>query len=274
MKTDIDFDPFNMGSPSATEDRTLSLEDYLARPELSRSDLWAIHDSGPYAWNWRRTREPREETDAMRLGTAVHTAILEPERFDSSVVAYAARRSGALWDAFQAEHAGKTILTAEQYQRAGDMRDYVLGCPKLRRLFEDGGTQEVSIFWTVSGVGLKARPDWLDVPRARIVDLKTTSDLDDWALMRSAKRYGYHVQGAMFLDACAELGADVRDVWLLYVLSSGAPACKLRRLPDEAIAEGRAIYLAALETYQACQRSGVWAPPPIEPADLYWETRT
>lgn len=248
-----------------------SLARYLAHPAPSRSDLWRIHSTSPYEYHWRRERETDEETDAMRLGSAVHTAVLEPDKFEGSVAVFDGTRRGKAWEEFKAEHDGKTLLTPTQHERAVNIRDYVRGEPKLCRLFEEG-QPERSIVWTDEETELlvKARPDWLDGLRWRVVDLKTTSDLDDWALMRSVKKYGYHLQGAMFLDACDALGMEVRDVWLLFVASDGPPLCKLKRIPDVAIDEGRAIYRAAMDTYAECWESGQWPRPEIKPEDLVW----
>ena len=59
----------------------LTNEDYHARPEISKSSLDRIHKSiDHYEAPWK------PPTDKMRMGTAFHTLILEPELFDAQFV--------------------------------------------------------------------------------------------------------------------------------------------------------------------------------------------
>ena len=59
----------------------LTNEDYHARPELSKSSLDRIHKSiDHYEAPWK------PPTDKMKMGTAFHTLILEPELFDAQFV--------------------------------------------------------------------------------------------------------------------------------------------------------------------------------------------
>jgi hypothetical protein len=61
----------------------MSAADYFALPAANKSGLDDLEKSPLhfFARNLDPNREPRNETPAMRLGTAIHTAILEPERF-------------------------------------------------------------------------------------------------------------------------------------------------------------------------------------------------
>jgi hypothetical protein len=52
------------------------------------------------------------ESPAMRKGTAVHCAILEPYRFSVEYVTYPGKvRRGREWEAFEASNSSKEILT-------------------------------------------------------------------------------------------------------------------------------------------------------------------
>ena len=62
----------------------LPIEEYLAIPAMSSSGLQQFRRS-PAHYHWSRAN-PVAETDAMRFGTAVHTAILEPGLFDATYV--------------------------------------------------------------------------------------------------------------------------------------------------------------------------------------------
>ena len=61
-----------------------SNELYHAYAAISKSDLDLLHKS---AAHYRANKTaPREETADMRLGTALHCSVLEPERFTSTYI--------------------------------------------------------------------------------------------------------------------------------------------------------------------------------------------
>lgn len=128
---------------------------------------------------------PREDTDSLRLGRAVHTAVFEPNRFALECVVWdGGRRYGKEWDAFErvAKSQGRTILTADQYQRACRIRDAVRGHRLVAPLLAEGQAEHV-IQWTseATGMPLKGRLDWLGRRDGDLllVDLKTARTATD-----------------------------------------------------------------------------------------------
>src|SRR3954468_23785885 len=58
-----------------------------------------------------RLKTPRQATRSMDLGTAAHTAILEPNRFMLDYALFEGkRRAGKEWKAFEAASGGKQIV--------------------------------------------------------------------------------------------------------------------------------------------------------------------
>ncbi len=108
--------------------KTIGIEEYHAGPGVSKSDLDLIARS-PAHYRAQKAA-PREATPAMIIGSAFHTATLEPEKFDLEFAVAPEgidRRTKAgkeEWAAFEAASAGKTVLKAE-VGVVDDLKDFL-----------------------------------------------------------------------------------------------------------------------------------------------------
>lgn len=154
-------------------------------------------------------REKREATPAMQLGTALHTAVLEPELWDSTIAVppHSFDRRTKVGkeraEAFAAESAGKLVLSPEDADQVRRMADAVRKHPAARFLLDLPGRREASYTWTdpQTGLACKTRPDWHSADRRIVVDLKKTRDASRAEFAKSIANYDYHVQAAWNQDA-------------------------------------------------------------------------
>jgi hypothetical protein len=201
----------------------------------------------------------RADTATLALGRAVHTAVLEPERFGLEYVVFGGpRRAGKEWEAFKTANEGVTILKADEYAEAVAMRDAVHR-HKGAMSYLVGGAAEQTVTWTerINGMDLacKARPDYLG--RA-IADLKTSKDAGASAFGRTAARFGYHCQLAWYRRGVrAALGRELDMV--LVAVESAAPydVAVYRVTEDQMYAADDAINDLLLQV-AACRRSDRW----------------
>ena len=102
-------------------------EEYHKGPGLSSSDLKLLARS-PLHYKTAKAIPPKE-TDAMRLGTAVHCAVLEPDRFEKEYAAAPeaidrrTKAGKAHWAELEAT--GKVVLSGEDAQMVRGMADSV-----------------------------------------------------------------------------------------------------------------------------------------------------
>jgi exodeoxyribonuclease VIII len=179
---------------------------YHAADGYSSTQIRLAHRGGIAALDWynHAPRKP-QDSPAMVLGTALHTAILEPERFETE---YACAPSVNLRTnegkqtlaAFEAEcvEQGMTPIKREDFDTVCLMRDSALAYPTVSALLENG-VAELSVFWRMeNGLLLKVRPDWLGefVGAPFLLDIKTTDDVLDFG--QSVEKYGYHMQAAFY----------------------------------------------------------------------------
>jgi hypothetical protein len=186
---------------------TQPFDAYRKIKALNWTHLKRMRQSAKHFKYW--SEHETEDTPTMILGRAVHTAVLEPDRFPIDYAVWkGARRAGNDWEAFQAANADRTILRLEEYQWCLEIRDAVRAHPVAKHLLEVGEAEK-TIVWTdeASGLKCKGRLDFLN--GIGLVDLKTTADLDPIRFGGQAARLGYHCQLAFYRRGLRANGIDV-----------------------------------------------------------------
>jgi hypothetical protein len=211
-----------------------------------------------------RLAQPAEPTDAQALGTAVHLAVLEPERFEREVVAAPKfdRRTTAGKAAaaeFDAAHAGRLVLAADVHETACRVRDAVRSHPAAALLLAHGAP-EVSLQWIdeASGVPCKSRLDWL-APDHSVVDLKTARDASPLGFGRAIGQYGYAIQQAVYVAGVrAALGAEPPMFAFVAVETEPPFAVGVYVLDDDAVAAAEVRVAEALARFAQCRAADTW----------------
>lgn len=243
----------------------LSFKDYRALEGMSISTLKAMAES-PKKYHYSLTA-PRVETPAMALGTATHLAILEPHRMalEFAPVYPGAVRRGKEWDAHQALHEGKTILSQTELDQVVGMAASVADYAPAKKYLAKGEA-EVSMQWRdlATGRTCRGRIDWLHVDGGRhiITDLKTTKDGTPKGFGTSAARY-YLEQAAYYTDGYYEATGVMPEFKFLVVESSAPYECTLFNVPDGLIQRGRLSYQRLLAKLEDCETLDSW-PSAVE----------
>lgn len=172
------------------------LRDYLRWPILSQSVLKELRASPAHCKAARDKERVKEPTDAMLLGSALHTCFLEPERMPERVVLWDSRRAGKEWDAFKADHEDKVILTGGHYDKLVGMVKALRRHPFVREWSPRIEDVEVSIVGKVGPVLLKGRTDALTPDP--LVDLKKVRSADVATITRTVMTFGYHIQASIY----------------------------------------------------------------------------
>ncbi len=239
--------------------------DYLAVDRLSISRLKEMARS-PQHYRYRLAH-PRE-TNAMTLGTAAHTAVLEPIRFAAEYAAWTRRsektgnlcpRNGQYWEAFESENAGRTIITEDEYELAVAMQAAVRASPAAMRYLANGDP-EVSMQWEP---GRKGRVDWFaevdDEPC--LVGLKTARDCRHMIFGNAAAKLRYHLQWAWYYDGFTAISGQVPRVVEIVVESAPPHAVAVYTITQDIIAQGRDEYEQLLSQLAECEATGIYPGP-------------
>ena len=189
-----------------------------------------IYDEDEYFARFvARTKPSWRKQRYLDIGTAAHTAALEPEKFAAEVATmppYVKRRSGKMWQAFEAEHRGKVILQRSELQAVMAMVSSLRAAAGT--WLDADGFVEKSLYWKdpVTGLNLRARPDKVIClgDMVLIVDLKTTHINTAREFSFSYRKYNYGIQDIHYREAVKDwFGRD--PLFRFLVVQSGGDYC-------------------------------------------------
>ena len=240
----------------------MSMSDYLATQGVQSSRLKHIlHSPADYL---AAANAPFKESPAQALGTAIHCAILEPEEFDKRYamqnVDFGAKNKGdgyKRWNEFKSLHTDKIVLGYDDSRRINDIRKVKENHRGLK-LILSSGHPEVTCINEYDDVTLKARTDFLGLDGI-LWDVKSTSEpLDDYSLLRTVKKFGYHFQAAHHMKTFRDFTSVNGFGWIF--VSTAYPAVHIvcKRAPESLIAEGMRDHGEAMDRLLECQNSGEW----------------
>jgi hypothetical protein len=243
---------------AATAEAAAAVDDsYAAIPACNWSSLKNLGVS-PLYYRWRLAHpEPRKQ--AFVFGGAVHTLLLEPEKFNARYGVFDGTRRGKEWDHWQAINPGVESLKPAELERVEACVEAVRAHRVAAKLLSHGRREEV-VTWTdeVTGLACKGRLDWIRPDL--IVDLKTTRDPAPPKFERATASYGYAAQVAMYHDgavAARLIPGDERP-YLIAVKSAHDHDVAVFQLTPEALEAGRRIYRGLMRKLIECTEADYW----------------
>jgi hypothetical protein len=202
----------------------------------------------------------REETPAMRLGSAVHSLVFGgPDVICAPPVDRRTKAGAAAWREFEDASKGKIILTLDEFMTA-DRTAFVVRNHEIAKQYIEAATQREFVVTAThkNGMPIKAKIDAVsDYDNAvTILDLKTTRDPYPSSWPRNLWRYGYHRQAAWYLQFKQTAN------WLWIVVGTDATSECFVYAPDKhALDIGRSENEAAMMRLAECVRNGNWKHP-------------
>jgi PDDEXK-like domain of unknown function (DUF3799) len=213
------------------------------------------------------TIPPRESTPAMQLGTALHLAVLEHDRFTTEVVTAPPginRRTNdgkAEWCRFLADSAGKTILDAKDYNLCRNMAASILDHRKAVDAIRLAEHVEYAIRWQdQSRLWVRNLIDALVPGQELLINLKTAADPSPEAFSRAIANYGYHRSSSLYLRGAREALGMLQPRELFIVVGKEPPhevACYL--IDAESLAAGQRANRLGLDELARRRETGNWS---------------
>jgi len=251
----------------------VSFEEYTAWPALNWSTV--KHMRGTASKCKYNLDNPQEATKAMKLGSALHVATLEPARFEGLFYIHPKTdrrtREGKEEYAKMVAEAGSRLMIAQgesehdELNRLQGMAKSVRSSRAASKFLDSTGRNEVSILWKdeVLDVYCKARLDkWIEnlapVNRGVIVDLKSCQSATDYHFGKDVVNRGYHGQLASYKAGVKAItGKD--QIFVFIAVESEPPFDSITYIPDDdAVHKGLACYRECLTKFVECQKSGNW----------------
>lgn len=247
--------------------------------------------------------EPTDNATLM-FGRAAHAAILEPDDFAKRYLlaerCEAMKKTdgkrcsniGIIYDGSAGWYCGVhssqgqsdpsvTILTPTDYKATLAVRDAV-HVHRASKLLPQSGQRELSIVWQDESTGTtcKARLDGFSpaIAGGVIVDVKTTRDASRRAFERSVYSYGYHRQGAFYLEGAKASGFAAEHFAIVAVEKEPPYGVAIYRLDEGAMDVGNVEVFGhvapegreggLLARYAECIRTNEWPGYPEDVQDV------
>jgi hypothetical protein len=277
----------------------LTFDKYLAIPAVNKSSLndMRLSPKHYYERHLAPNREPRKPTRPMKLGTDIHTAVLEPERFAKEYVVIpedapnrptkaqleAKKPSEATqvlitwWSHFDDLHKGKTQISFEDHNTCLKIQEVFRTHPVCKTVLAKGGKSEITMVWEDQETGLlcKGRLDWLPVSDY-LFDLKSVESAQSADFGKKAYDYDWHAQAAFYTDGFEALTGE-RRLFLFGAIEKTPPLePAFYYATDEDVVRGRRGYRPLLKQIAECKRKKSWPGYPLEVQPLIapaWEIK-
>lgn len=251
-------------------DAVPEVEYHADRDSLSQSGAKLLLDS-PARFVWEQ-EHPTPPTEAMVLGSALHTEILGVGPAIAIIPPTSAKKADqqAHREAKEAaEAAGHIPLSPARYELVQGMTKALHNHGKAMQLLADG-RPEVSGYCPDADTGVmrRARFDWLRDDLA--VDLKSAINASPSGFSRACAAFGYHQQHPWYIDLAHDLGIDLRGFVFVVVENTPPHNVGVYELEWPAVERGRDLNRRALHIYKHCTEVNEWPgySPDITPIDI------
>ena len=259
------------------------MTNYHSIPALSNSSLSVLKRS-PAEFYARFVADPptmtSEETDAMRLGSAVHMLALEPERFDAEYIVLDGPINQSLkppkpygrdskafqkWLDSEMMQQCRKVLVSEEFANSLAIAKAFQGHPEILRIMaadaEKIYERGFELSYLVEGqepIRLKCKPDCVIPSEGLIIDLKTTSDPHPDSWKWSAEDFGYHRQAAIYLEAMQSLYGRPFQFLFGVVRSKPPYEVGVYELDQGSLKRGWEEATGLIDEYQQRKATGDW----------------
>lgn len=264
-----------MKTPAPGEYDGMPNDDYHSTGGYSSSHIKTMAAEGPFGY-FHEYLAPKdadvEEEEAssiekaeLILGSAIHTAVLEPDMLKHDVLVtppYNLRTKDgrAMRDAFHAEHNGKIIVSPDQYKIALAVRDAVYKHPIASKLFTSGWAERSTFaIDPETGELVKCRPDWEAPHLGAIVDLKSTRSPRSAGFAKEVVNLNYDYQPPWYLDVLEAHRGEAPRNWIWLAVGKVLPIrVNVFYEPPEDIAFARDRVRENFGRILECKRTGNW----------------
>ena len=216
-------------------------QEYFALDAINATLLKDIIKQSPVHAQARRARKD-EPTHQMKLGTAVHAAILDfATNWDDAIAVAPAvdrrtKAGKAEYSEFLETVDNKTIITVDQFNLVEQMKVAVFDHPEAKRLLDLCYASEFVTTFEVDGELCKAKIDALDDGNT-IIDIKTTADASPQAFAKQSANYLYHMQLAWYARSVDREFFDV-DAYIIAIENTPPHAVAVYIFDAEALRVG------------------------------------
>lgn len=254
----------------------MSNEQYFALDAMSSSGLQALKKSPKhYRAFMKKTKVP--DSEAFILGTLVHTALLEPAKFEN-LIWPSTHKTYTESDKAAAAALGKLPYRKKDEEFIKLIKSEIPQNLLAQTLLSSAGRNEIVLVWERDGVLCKAKLDRL-LEDGTVIDIKTTSTdiTNENAIEYDFRKYNYAWQTSHYLDGAKALGLTTKDDFIHMMIPKAGKDVKAEdfvmdflfvSLTDFDISNARLEYAPLFDLYKECKQNDKWPGPKPEIKDI------
>ena len=221
---------------------------------------------------------PKMSSSAMIFGTAVHTAILQPDDFTvkytvmddtkicEEIGGAKPRLTNAykVWrDNFFSENAGMEIIEENNYISAVNIANAIKSHSIAAAMIAAKGDIEKRLNWKHTGIDVTGQPDKVilpceEYPNGMIVDIKTCQDSRLNAFRNAIWGYKYHLQSAAYVEAVEESTGYKMPFTFIAIESENPYGIGTYELEEYVIDYGLSEIDRLIRLYGECLKQDIW----------------
>ena len=242
---------------------------YHAPERLGHSDLLKLHKS-PLTYLHSKENPLDSELKPLVIGSAVHAAALEPDKFDRDfdvmppAIDGKGPRTAHYKEQMEEEKAKRPHLrwlSLSDYELVMRLAESALSHPVLRNFLAKPHQVEGTAFFTTWNVKCKCRPDLVTFLGGRnvdVLDLKTCKDASPEGFGKAAAQWGYDVQEVFYRKGLEANDLKVRKFVFLAVEKTEPFSSGCYELHADDLGTARSIVRESCGIWRDCHDRDYW----------------
>lgn len=210
----------------------------------------------PALFRWQQ--ENPVHKDVFDFGSAAHALVLDRGIESIYVAPYDDWKTRPAQEERRlARESGLSVILPSEWLTVCDMADRLASHRKAMELLKDGAP-EVSAYALDDDTGVMRRCRFDLLGTDLLSDYKTTICSEPRDFVRSAARFGYHMQHPWYLDMARDLGHPGRGFLFIAQEKTAPYLVTVIELPPELVEAGRDRNRAALQRFRDCTETDLW----------------
>ena len=241
----------------------MSESEYRSLPALNASRFKAFHRSPYHFFN----QKDIETTEAMKIGTAIHTACLQTNLY-SSEIGYLPDVDGrttegkAIKKAFEEKYADKTILKAASKDVVERAVSAIVRSNEWDAIKENKAMRyEQVLMCDLFGTACKARLDLLDVENGIIRDIKSCDDAGIQRFSYTIKDRLYWLQAGFYTLMAEQVFGKRFNFEFIAVETSDPSTALFHAVDEQELLKWKRVVETLLIKYKHCVENDIWVKP-------------
>lgn len=207
---------------------------------------------------------PVKKTANMRLGSAAHAAILEPDKFEKEYAVFDGRFSGNAYDDICGKYGKDFVIKPQEREKALMIKESVSRRRCLKPILSGDIKIEKTYLFDFLGVPFKARADLINLNERAALDFKTTKDASDDQIPYIIRKFSYHWQAYIYTQVLAAFGTPIDDFIFPFVENDSPFEVNCKILDEQTLQVAEDEIIPLVELYGRYLETGEMTGYPDE----------